>query len=214
MRLARSASALARGGARFWVARPVLGVEGVRGLETALGAHYVAVLPGPPDAPRQAEFVALEEPPLSEDEDPGALEIVLQSGERAGLVRGAPVFYRGIPIGTLVSVGLAGDATAEGLAGGLAEGVLGRLVRAQVSKGKRVEGVQTYKLRVDNASPLLLNGLAVTGPEPGPEAAPSVLAGFSLPPRRSITFTITGDAVDRLGLESGVKVVAADLSGL
>ena len=41
-----------------------------------------------------------------------------------------------------------------------------------------------------------------------------MLAGFSLPPRRSMTFTVTEDAVERLGLEAGVKIIAADLSGL
>ena len=112
VRLARSAGDLARRGARFWIARPILGIEGVRGLETALGARYLAVLPGNPDAPAQAEFVALEEPPLFESEDPDALEVVLQSSQRAGLVRGAPITYRGIPIGSLVSVALASDATA------------------------------------------------------------------------------------------------------
>ena len=45
----------------------------------------------------------------------------------------------------------------------LAEGILSRLVRAQLSKGPMVKGKQTYKIRIDNASPLILNGVAVQG---------------------------------------------------
>lgn len=112
VRLARSAAPLARRGTRFWIARPELGVEGVRGLETALGARYLALAPGPLDAPGEREFVALSEPPLAVAEDPAALEVVLRAERRGGLARGAPVLYRGIPIGALVSVALASDAGA------------------------------------------------------------------------------------------------------
>lgn len=174
-RLARSASDLARSGARFWIARPVLGVEGVRGLETALGARYLAVLPGPPGSPRQDEFAALEEPPLFETEDPAALEIVLQSSERAGLVRGAPIFYRGIPIGSLASVGLASDATAvEARARILSP--YAELVRVD-SRFHRVRGASLslglggLDLAVDSLQALWLGGVALATPtHPGARA--------------------------------------------
>ena len=176
VRLARSASDLARGGARFWIARPVLGVEGVRGLETALGARYLAVLPGSPGAPRQSEFVALEEPPLFESESPDALEIVLQASQRAGLVRGAPVTYRGIPIGTLVSVALAGDATAvEAHARILAP--YSELVRTD-SRFHRTHGADIslglggLELTVESLQSLWLGGVALCTPtHPGPRAS-------------------------------------------
>lgn len=175
VRLARSASDLARSGARFWIARPILGVEGVRGLETALGARYLAVLPGLPDAPRQAEFVALEEPPLSESEDPAALEIVLQSSERAGLVRGAPVFYRGIPIGSLVSVGLASDATAVEARARI-RSPYAELVRED-SRFHRTRGASLtlglggLELALDSLQALWLGGVALATPtHPGARA--------------------------------------------
>jgi hypothetical protein len=50
------------------------------------------------------------------------------------------------------------------VADALAEGLLGRLVRAQLIKGPRVNGKATYQIRVDNASPLILNGLVLAGP--------------------------------------------------
>ena len=96
----------------------------------------------------------------------------------------------------------------------LAEGLLGRLVRAQVTKGQKVKGKMTYKVRIDNASPLILNGLAVTGSKVEEQARVSALMGLNVSPRRSLTVPATADLVDRLGLLDGVRVVAADLSGL
>ena len=43
----------------------------------------------------------------------------------------------------------------------MSEGILNRLVRAQLSKGVKDKGKTHYEIRVDNASPLVLNGLAV-----------------------------------------------------
>lgn len=168
VRLARSAQALACRGARFWVARPVLGVEGVRGLETALGARYLAVLPGPEGAPFQREFAALDEPPLFEAEDPAALEVVLRASARGGLARGAPVLYRGIPIGSLVSVALARDASAvEARARIRAQ--YAELVRADScfyrAGGARLAlGLEGLALSVDSLQALWLGGVALATP--------------------------------------------------
>jgi hypothetical protein len=96
----------------------------------------------------------------------------------------------------------------------LAEGVLGRLVRAQLSKGPRTKGKETYRVHIDNASPLILNGLAVLGPEGKPGDVPKVLSAISVPPRYRFTVPATGEMVEQLGLKRGVRVVAADLSGL
>ena len=45
----------------------------------------------------------------------------------------------------------------------MSEGILNRLVRAQLSKGVKDKGKMHYDLRIDNASPLVLNGLATLG---------------------------------------------------
>lgn len=95
----------------------------------------------------------------------------------------------------------------------LAGGVLDRLVRAQLSKGPRVKGKPTFRIRIDNASPLVLNGLAIAGDEDD-EDRPKELSGISLPPHRSLTVPATQDVVKDLGLKEGVSVVAADLSGV
>jgi hypothetical protein len=96
----------------------------------------------------------------------------------------------------------------------LAEGVLSRLVRAQLRRGPNVHGKATFQVRIDNVSPLVLNGLAVLGTQTKPEEKPNELIGICIAPRRSMTVPATEDVVKSLGLRKGVRVVAADLSGL
>lgn len=168
VRLARSASSLARAGTRFWIARPVLGVEGVRGLETALGARYLAVLPALEGTASQREFVALEEPPLAESEEPGALEVVLLAAARDGLARGAPVLYRGLAIGAIAAVSLASDATAVEVRARI-QAPFAELVRSD-SRFYRTRGVALsldlggLELAVDSLQSLWLGGVALATP--------------------------------------------------
>ncbi|MCH8209886.1 MAG: MCE family protein, partial [Planctomycetes bacterium] len=105
--LATQADQLAHSGSRFWVVRPQLGLEGVQGLETLMGPRYLAVAPGL--GALQRHFIGLNEPPVVETIEPGDLEIVLQATKRGGLRRGAPVTYRQVPVGAVLSVGLASD---------------------------------------------------------------------------------------------------------
>lgn len=112
VRIDGASGALARAGTRFWVVRPRVGLESVQGLETLLGARHLAVIPGPAGAPVQREFEMLAEPPLPGAGEEGGLEILLEAPRRFGLSPGAPVSFRQIPIGTVVSVGLTSDATA------------------------------------------------------------------------------------------------------
>jgi hypothetical protein len=121
-----------------------------------------------------------------------------------------------VPVGKFtLPVGRKDDKVeAVAFADALAEGILGRLVRAQMSKGPVVKGKPTYKIRVENASPLILNGLAIQGAVGQPEDPPKVLAGISIPPFKNMTVPATGEMVDQLGLRKGIKIIAADLSGL
>ena len=96
----------------------------------------------------------------------------------------------------------------------LAEGVLNRLVRAQLIKGPREKGKLTYGIRIENASPLVLNGLSVLGLTDKPGETPKLLWGISLPPRKNMTLPASEEAVKSLGLKQGIRVMALDLSGL
>jgi hypothetical protein len=99
----------------------------------------------------------------------------------------------------------------------VAEGVLNRLVRAQLSKGPKSSGKNAYQLRVDNASPLILNGLGILGTTAKADEPAKILPPLSLAPRRSVTMPASEAVVKYLELKKGaggVRVVAADLSGL
>jgi hypothetical protein len=84
----------------------------------------------------------------------------------------------------------------------------------QLTKGTREKGKLTYRLRIDNASPLLLNGLAAVGTASTPDETPKVLWGISIPPHKSMTVPASEEVVKKLGLKKGIRVVALDLSGL
>jgi len=96
----------------------------------------------------------------------------------------------------------------------LAQGVLNRLVRTQLTKGPREKGKQTYRIRIDNASPLILNGLAAVGATANDGQTPRILSAISLPPRKSMTVPASEELVTKLGLKKGLRVVALDLSAL
>jgi paraquat-inducible protein B len=88
-------------GTRFWVVRPRVGASGISGLGTLLSGAYIAVEPGPAEAPAELNFVGLEEPPLIIG-DAKALSIVLEADALRDLSSGSPVYYRDIQAGTIV----------------------------------------------------------------------------------------------------------------
>jgi hypothetical protein len=101
-----------------------------------------------------------------------------------------------------------------GFTDSLAVGVLSRMVDATLVKGQKVKGKDTYMVRLLNHSPLILNGLELTGSGEKDGAVPRRLSGISLSPQRNLVLPATAEVVETLGLKQGVRVTAADLSGL
>ena len=62
IRLQDKASDLAREGSQFWIERPRVSLSRVAGLDTVVGAKYIAVQPGPADGQRQTTFLGVESP--------------------------------------------------------------------------------------------------------------------------------------------------------
>ncbi|MFT6917121.1 MAG: paraquat-inducible protein B [Motiliproteus sp.] len=89
---------------RFWKVKPLLGPEGISGLETLINGNYIQmdIAPGK-GHPRQ--FGALEEPPALDASAPG-LHLTLITADAEGLTRGTPIYYRQIQVGSLQSVTL------------------------------------------------------------------------------------------------------------
>jgi hypothetical protein len=108
-----------------------------------------------------------------------------------------------------------GKPQAVKFADALAEGLLGRLVRAQLTKAGSYKGRTVYKIRIDNASPLILNGLAIlgTGTDKA-EMTPKCLDDICISPRQNMTVPASSEMIEQLGLRKGIRVIAADLSGL
>jgi len=98
----------------------------------------------------------------------------------------------------------------------LAEELLKRLVVATIrpNKGPRSKGKETFTVRVENYSPLILNGVSLSGVGSKPGDPPKVLQGIALSPRRFLTLPATAESAERFGLKQGVRVVAVDLSAL
>ncbi len=109
----------------------------------------------------------------------------------------------------------AGSAKLEGLGDGLAEGLLQRLVGVKLARAKSgAPKAQAYSIRLENYSPLMLNGIALAGSAAKPSEPAKALLGIALSPRRTMALPASAEAVERFGLKDGIKVLALDLSGL
>jgi len=109
VRLTPEADRFVRRGTRFWIVRPQFDVTGANGLDTVVGPKYLAMRPGPLDAPIEARFVGLEDPPLEDLDFPGGVDVILQTASARGLRNGLPVHYRHLRIGGVRSIGLSAD---------------------------------------------------------------------------------------------------------
>jgi len=108
--------------------------------------------------------------------------------------------------------GEAAEAFTARVADELADGLLQRVVRVQVTD-KTVDGRKVYQLKVDNASPLVLAGVAVKSPVEGKEIA--TILNLSIRPHQSVRLPLDPKSVSRFGLSArGVKAMGADLTAL
>jgi hypothetical protein len=173
-RLTSQADQLAQAGTRFWVVRPQLHLTRIQGLETLIGPRFLAALPvsngDASGVTSLREFTGLDEPPVIDVANPGDLEIIVQSPQRGSLVPGAPVTYRQTRVGSVLSVGLAGD-------GGSIESRLHilqpfvQLIRPNTrfwdSGGLQAHvGLTGVTIDIDSAEALLSGGVARAPPPP------------------------------------------------
>jgi paraquat-inducible protein B len=106
IRLQKSAAGIARDGSQFWIVRPRLAWGNFTGLNTVLSGPEVHVIPGKPDASTKTDFAGLENPPMPIE---GGLRVVLRA-ERPKMRPDAPVYYRGVEVGTVHKIDLAPSA--------------------------------------------------------------------------------------------------------
>jgi paraquat-inducible protein B len=107
-RLQRSAAALAREGAVFWIVRPQVGFGNITGLGTVLTGPEIHALPGGSDAPRQREFMGLDSAPVGLET--AGLKIVLRAERPRSIRPNTPVLYRGVEVGMVQKLELGPNA--------------------------------------------------------------------------------------------------------
>ena len=166
LRLQAGAADVARGGARFWIVRPRLDLDGAQGLETVIGANYIGLIPGSGDPIR--EFQGLEQPPLMALAESGGLEILLTTPGQGNLRAGAPVSYRQVVIGAILSVDLARDAGSV-VARAYIKPRYASLIRRhsrfwRVSAAHISAGFSGLSLDVESIRGLLLGGVTLATP--------------------------------------------------
>ncbi|MEM7228422.1 MAG: MlaD family protein [Planctomycetota bacterium] len=187
LRVERHANDIARGGTQFWIVRPQVGLTNITGLDTITGTRYIAVRPGAGRPVRR--FLGLNTPPVVESIHAGDLEIVLQAPQRGSLHPGAPIRYRQVRIGTVLSVALASDGTAVEARAHIDEAFT-PIVRTN-SRFWDDGGLDTsvgltgVDIRVDSLEALLVGGVSVATPDNAGE-----------PVRTGARFPIAEDADD------------------
>ncbi|ARP83275.1 mammalian cell entry protein [Bordetella genomosp. 8] len=102
--LAKSAANLLVDDTRFWVVSPRISGGSVSGLNTLFSGAYIAMDSGSQTKKRR-DFVGLREPPVFTSDVPGR-EYVLKSESLGSLDVGAPVFFRRLQVGQVVSYAL------------------------------------------------------------------------------------------------------------
>lgn len=151
---------------KFWVVRPEVSADRIRGLETILSGSYITLQPGSSSKPSR-NFVALEHPPPVAKNAPG-LHLVLKAQELNSLQEGSGIYYRHIEIGSVQSFHLEGDDTVD----------LNVYIKEEyshlVKEGSRFwnagginasASLSGIKVRIESLSALLRGGIVMQTPE-------------------------------------------------
>lgn len=81
----------------FWLVSPRISLSGISGLSTLLSGPYITMEPTD-NGEAETNFVALENPPVTEAGTPG-LQITLNSNAEFAFKEGDPIIYKGLKVG-------------------------------------------------------------------------------------------------------------------
>jgi hypothetical protein len=202
--LAPAAKALAREGTRFWIVRPTVDVTGISGLETAIGSKYIAVAPGASQTGQsQFEFVGVETPPIDGTDNLG-LELVLRSAERYGINPGAPITWRGVEVGRVLSCSLSPDSRSVDIRiqiNATHQRLINSASRFWVLNGVQFDaGLTGLKVSAESLATIVRGGIGVITPED--KAAKPARPGdiFALSPEEDKDWTEQAATINLLEL--------------
>ena len=102
IRMRREAAPYLTDQARFWVVRPRLSSGSISGIETLVSGSYIEMDPGSRGGAQQDKFTGLENPPGVRSGEPGRT-FVLRADRLGSLTPGAPVFWRDITVGEVLT---------------------------------------------------------------------------------------------------------------
>ena len=196
--------AIAVEGSQFWIERPRLRLGQISGLDTVVGAKYIAVLPGDPGNELAYDFEGLESPLTIVDGD--SIEVEVRFPEGQGLAVGDPVRYRGISVGEVTEIALESDP----------EAVLVRLRLVGTAKSLARAGTQFWieRPRIDltevRGLETLLGGLYIALQPTSMDGDPSTrfagLAAAPPIPLRDGALEVELDAAERMGVNRGAPI--------
>ena len=172
-RIRHDAADIARTGSAFWVVRPEVGIETVRGLATVITGPYIEVFPGS-GAPKR-DFIGLERP--SPDLGMRGLRVTLASAQFGSIRPRTAVTYRGIQVGTVLHSTLSRDASTTHIHV-LIEPRYARLVRVGSrfwSAGGIDVNLSLFKgveINIESLRSLVAGGIAFATPEAPDSPAP------------------------------------------
>ena len=92
--------------AQFWIVRPQVTAQGISRLDTVLTGAFVEGFWDDQAGEQPAEFQGLDKPPLTSFGEKGRW-IVLAAERSRGMTEGAPVLFRGLPVGQMQNLRLA-----------------------------------------------------------------------------------------------------------
>ena len=162
------ADQLALEGSRWWIARPKMELSRIQGIDSLLGPRWIQVDPSPDGAAACFDFTGLDDPPLVDAINPGDLRISLLAQDRGTLHPGSSVLYRGVPIGTILSIDLSDDATSV-RAEAVIRAPFAPLVRAnsrfyQTGAFDLDIGLGGINARLDSLETLIVGGVSLVTP--------------------------------------------------
>ncbi len=172
-RLTNEYAHLARPDTRFWIVHPRMDWSGILGLDTVIGTRYMTLHPGKMNDTLASTFTGSETAITVAPAN--SLSIVIHAETAAGLRTGSPVYYRTRPIGTIISVRLASDAThieAELAIEQAYKNIIRENSLFTVAAGLKADaGWSGLHVNVDSLSQLFLGGIDVRNQTPlGPVA--------------------------------------------
>jgi paraquat-inducible protein B len=166
--LIKSAEHLARTGTTFWIVRPEVTIERIRGLGAIVSGNYIEVRPG--TGAKTNKFVGSGEAPVLSEHKQG-LKIVLFNPKVGSVQKGTAIYYRGVQVGEVLGLQLTPDAQAVSITAHVDE-QYAPLVREN-SRFWNAGGLQMNvglfsgaEIRAESVRSLVAGGIAFATPDP------------------------------------------------